>query len=272
MLDVERIAEVELGLTDDMMTENGGRGIATVAIQAFGKRISASNHNALPVVLVFAGNNKSGSRAIAAGRHLKNHHVRTMVCVLSLEREDELLENVRRQLNIFRNAGGRVARWEEMQSNIKALDSPPELIIDGLLGMHLSFEDLRMDDQATAFEMVQFANKSKASVLSVDIPSGVDGSTGLSSPPLSSPPTAGLANTLDRRYCTARGHRCILHARKMGGMHGCTQEGASQRNRDGHRCRLEPFSGRYRDLGDGVEEVRDSQTRGRVLRGLGRAA
>lgn len=182
MLDVERIAEVELGLTDDMMTENGGRGIATVAIQAFGKRISASNHNALPVVLVFAGNNKSGSRAIAAGRHLKNHHVRTMVCVLSLEREDELLENVRRQLNIFRNAGGRVARWEEMQSNIKALDSPPELIIDGLLGMHLSFEDLRMDDQATAFEMVQFANKSKASVLSVDIPSGVDGSTGLSSP------------------------------------------------------------------------------------------
>ncbi|KAF8249584.1 YjeF N-terminal domain-like protein [Wilcoxina mikolae CBS 423.85] len=178
MLDVERIAEVELGLTDDMMTENGGRGIATVAIQAFGKRISASNHNALPVVLVFAGNNKSGSRAIAAGRHLKNHHVRVMVCVLGLEREDELLENVRRQLNIFRNAGGKVARWEEMQSNIKVLDSPPELIIDGLLGMHLGFEDLRTDDQATAFEMVQFANKSKASVLSVDIPSGVDGSTG----------------------------------------------------------------------------------------------
>lgn len=179
MLDVERIAEVELGLTDDMMTENGGRGIAQVAIQAFGKRISATNHNALPVVLVFAGNNKSGARAIAAGRHLKNHHVRVMVCVLGLEREDELLENVRRQLNIFRMSGGRVARWEELQGNLKGLDSPPELIIDGLLGTHLGFEDLRTDDQTTAFELVQFANKSKASVLSVDIPSGVDGSTGL---------------------------------------------------------------------------------------------
>jgi enhancer of mRNA-decapping protein 3 len=179
MLDVERIAEVELGLTDDMMTENAGRGVAQVAIQAFGKRISATNHNALPVVLVFAGNNKSGARAIAAGRHLKNHHVRVMVCVLGLEREDELLENVKRQLNIFRNAGGRVARWEELQNNLKQIDSPPELIIDGLLGMHLGFEDLRTDDQATAFELVQFANKSKASVLSVDVPSGIDGSSGV---------------------------------------------------------------------------------------------
>jgi enhancer of mRNA-decapping protein 3 len=188
MLDVERIAEVELGLTDDMMTENAGRGIAQVAIQAFGKRIHASNHNALPVVLVFAGNNKSGARAIAAGRHLKNHHVRVMACVLGLEREDELLENVRRQLNIFRNAGGRVASWPEMQSNLKSIDSPPELIIDALLGMHLGFEDLRTDDQATAFELVQFANKSKASVLSVDIPSGVDGSSGNFSHSIKFPP------------------------------------------------------------------------------------
>jgi len=185
MLDVERIAEVEIGLTDDMMTENGGRGTAQVAIQAFGKRISSSNHNALPVVLVFAGNNKSGARAIAAGRHLKNHHVRVMACVLGLEREDELLENVRRQLNIFRNVGGRVASWPEMQNSLKGIDSPPELIIDGLLGWHLGFEDLRTDHRATAFELVQFANKGRASVLSVDIPSGVDGTSGIYSSPRS---------------------------------------------------------------------------------------
>lgn len=92
MLDVERIAEVDLGLTDDMMTENAGRGIAQIAIQAFGKRLHSGNHNSLPVVLVFAGNNKSGARAVAAGRHLKNHHVRVLICVLGLEREEELLD------------------------------------------------------------------------------------------------------------------------------------------------------------------------------------
>ena len=42
----------------------------------------------------------------------------------------------------------------------------------------MSFEDLRTDDQATAFELVNFANKSSASVLAVDVPSGIDGHTG----------------------------------------------------------------------------------------------
>lgn len=178
MLDVERIAETEMGLEEILMTENAARGIASVAIQAFGTRLSSQNHNPLPVVLVFAGNNKTGARAIAAGRHLKNHHVRVMVCVVGLDREDELLENVRRQLNIFRSAGGRVARLSELATSLNSIDSPPELIIDGLLGIHISFEDLRTDDQATAFELVNFANKSSAGILAVDVPSGIDGHSG----------------------------------------------------------------------------------------------
>ncbi|KAK6526806.1 enhancer of mRNA decapping [Arthrobotrys megalospora] len=178
MLDVERIAEVDLGLTDDMMSENAGRGIAQVAIQAFGKRLHSGNHNSLPVVLVFAGNNKSGARAVAAGRHLKNHHVRVLICVLGLEREEELLDHLRRQIQIFRNAGGRLAHWNELSYKLQSLDSPPELIIDGLLGMHVGFEDLRLPDQASLFELVKFANASKAQIMSIDVPSGIDGSTG----------------------------------------------------------------------------------------------
>src|SRR5204862_4771562 len=100
------------------------------------------------------------------------------VCVLGLEREGELLENVRRQLNIFRNIGGRLARWEELLPSLKTLDSPPELVIDGLLGMHVAFEDLRTADQATAFELIQWANKCKAHVLAVDVPTPMDASTG----------------------------------------------------------------------------------------------
>ena len=46
---------MEVGLTDAMQTENAGRGIAQVVIQAFGKRLHVANHNALPVVLVLAG-------------------------------------------------------------------------------------------------------------------------------------------------------------------------------------------------------------------------
>lgn len=182
MIDVERIAEVELGLTEDMMTENGGRGIATVAMQALSKRLAAVNHNpnTLGELFVFAGNNKSGARAIAAGRHLSNHRIRVVVCVLGLEHEEGLLDGVRRQLNVFRNSGGTAVLWEEVLSKTMSLDYRPELIIDGLLGIHLSFGDLRTDHRIAALEMVQLANNSRAQVLSIDVPSGIDGSTGMS--------------------------------------------------------------------------------------------
>ncbi|KAI9841487.1 MAG: enhancer of mRNA decapping [Thelocarpon superellum] len=181
MLDVERIAEVEVGLTEDMMTENAGRGIAEVALSALDQRRQKLPHGAqgpLPAVVVLAGNNKSGARAVAGGRHLRNHGVRVTICVLGLEREDELLEMLRRQLRVFRNSGGRLSRWDEVAGGPKQPEAPPGLVIDALLGMHISFEDLRTDDQASAYELIRWANQSKACVLAIDAPSGVDASTG----------------------------------------------------------------------------------------------
>ncbi|KAI9759481.1 MAG: hypothetical protein M4579_002321 [Chaenotheca gracillima] len=181
MLDVERIAEVELGLTEDMMTENAARCIAEVGLLALnpgGRRLDKENHNATPVVVILAGNNKSGARAVAAGRHLRNHGVRVITCVLGLEREEEMLEGLRRQLQVARNIGGRVVRWPDLATTLKSFDAPAELIIDGLLGMHVAFEDLRNDDQLTAYELIAWANASKAQILAVDVPTGVDASTG----------------------------------------------------------------------------------------------
>ncbi|KAI9716248.1 MAG: hypothetical protein M1812_005473 [Candelaria pacifica] len=181
MLEIEHIAATELGLTEDMMTENAARGIAQVSLSILspgGKRLANDNQNELPVIVVVAGNHKSGARAIAAGRHLRNHGARVLICVLGLEREDEILDNVRRQLAIFRKSGGRVLRWEELSVCLKTLDAPPELIIDALMGMHISFEDLRSDDQGVVYEMIAWANRCKANILAVDMPTGVDASSG----------------------------------------------------------------------------------------------
>jgi enhancer of mRNA-decapping protein 3 len=181
MLDVERIAEVELGLTEDMMTENAGRGIAEVALSALnpgGRRIARENHNASPVLVILAGNNKNGARAIAAGRHLRNHAMRVLIVVLGLERENELLENVRRQLKIFRQCGGKLTNFHDLASNLKSFEALPELVVDALLGMHVAFDDLRTDDQATTYELIKWANKARAPVLAVDVPTGIDGTSG----------------------------------------------------------------------------------------------
>jgi enhancer of mRNA-decapping protein 3 len=61
---------------------------------------------------------------------------------------------------------------------IKTLNAPLELIIDGLLGLTISFEELRTGDQATAYELIELANRSETPVLAIDIPTGIDPTTG----------------------------------------------------------------------------------------------
>jgi enhancer of mRNA-decapping protein 3 len=52
------------------------------------------------------------------------------------------------------------------------------LIIDALLGLAISFEELRGGDQATVYELIEWANRNEAFVLAVDVPSGVDPTSG----------------------------------------------------------------------------------------------
>ncbi|RFU24338.1 hypothetical protein B7463_g12001, partial [Scytalidium lignicola] len=181
MLNLENIAANELGLSDDMMSENAGRGIAEVAMSALnatkGSR-SQARLNTVQTVVVFAGNNRSGVRAVAGGRQLQNHGLNVLVTVLGLERESELLEDLRRQLKVFRNFGGKVLTKIQLFEQAKSLESPVDLIIDGLLGLAISFEELRTGDQATAYELIEWANRSGTSVLAIDIPTGIDPSTG----------------------------------------------------------------------------------------------
>jgi enhancer of mRNA-decapping protein 3 len=181
MLNLENIADNELGLSEDMMTENAGRGIAEVALSVVRTGRRGSTHvksTTLSTVIIYAGNNKSGLRAVAAARHLRNHGIDVLVCVLGLERETELLVGLRRQLNAFRSFGGKLVTKVELLEHVKTLDNPMDLFIDGLLGLTISFEELRTGDQAAAYELIEFANRSRAPVLAIDIPTGIDPTTG----------------------------------------------------------------------------------------------
>lgn len=181
MLNLENIADNELGLSEDMMSENAGRGVAEVALSALnagGRGLTQGKANIIPTVIVFAGNNKSGLRAVAAARHIRNHGMNVVVCVLGLEREAELLVGLKRQLKTFRGFGGKLVTKAELIEYIKTLNAPIELVIDGLLGLTISFEELRTGDQATAYELIEWANRSKVSVLAIDIPTGIDPTTG----------------------------------------------------------------------------------------------
>ncbi|KAL9611112.1 MAG: hypothetical protein Q9167_004245 [Letrouitia subvulpina] len=214
MLELEQLAISELELSDEILNENAARSIAQMALRlAHGER-----------VFILAGNNKSGARAIGAGRQLRNRGVQVYVLVLGIERGDDLLEAVRRQLTLYRNCGGQVTKLERLKKMAKHGRAPKGLIIDALLGMHFSFDDLRTIDQAACFELVTWANGGDSKILSIDVPSGLDACTGLTSTTVSTnllfhsdstlslgAPKTGLLNALSAgREPDARAWKCYV--------------------------------------------------------------
>ncbi|TQS34869.1 hypothetical protein Golomagni_04731 [Golovinomyces magnicellulatus] len=181
MLNLEDIASNELGLSEDMMAENSGRSVAEVAFSALssgGDGLTKSNSALHPTIVVLVGNNKNGLRAVAAARHMQNRLFNVFVCVPTLEQESELLAGLRLQIKIFRNFGGKVMNKVEFFEFLRQYYAPVELIIDGLLGLATSFEELRLADQSNTYELISWANQSKAAVLAIDIPAGIDPTNG----------------------------------------------------------------------------------------------
>lgn len=180
MVELEHLATSELGLTEDMIIENAARGIAETARRLVNVQpaISGTSDQAAPVIYILAGNHRSGARAIAAGRHLRNHNTRVAVCMLAHEREADLIDSVRRQLVIYRKCGGLTSKPDELVHSLQHLQASRSVIIDALLGIHSSFDDLRTDDQTAYSQLSKWANSVEISALSIDIPSGLDASSG----------------------------------------------------------------------------------------------
>lgn len=205
MLNLENIAQNDLGLTEDMMTENAARGIAEVALHvltdpAIKVRLAAADGDVPgtpPTVVILAGNNKSGYRSIAAGRHLRYKGINAIVCVVGIEKgERDLSVDMTKQLRLFKNFGGKVCTKSELFEFVRkasipviSMDAPrsvlPQappmavtLIIDALLGHSTPFEDLRASDQVTVYELIEWTNRNEAFVLAVDVPTGIDHTTG----------------------------------------------------------------------------------------------
>ncbi|KAF3769670.1 YjeF N-terminal domain-like protein [Cryphonectria parasitica EP155] len=205
MLNLENIAQNDLGFTEDMMTENAARGITEVALHtltdpAIRVRLAAADGNAAEqpaTVVILAGNNKSGYRSVAAGRHLRNKGLNVILCVVGIEKgERDLSVDMTKQLRLFKNFGGKVCSKSELFDFVRkasmpviSMDAPrsvlPQappmavtLIIDALLGHVTPFEDLRASDQATVYELIEWTNRNEAFVLAVDVPTGIDHTTG----------------------------------------------------------------------------------------------
>ena len=160
MREVDRIAIEETGPNLYQMMENAGRSLAGRAIEMLGGDLSSG-----PVV-VLSGTGGNGGGGICAARHLAN---RGVDITLVIGNESRLGGVPADQLSTYGATQCRaigVDQLEEVQGS---------LVVDAIIGYSLTGPP-----RGAHLAMIEWANSPGAPVLALDVPSGVDSTTGVS--------------------------------------------------------------------------------------------
>ncbi len=158
MREVDRIAVEETGPNLFQMMENAGRSLALEAISRLGRDWRTS-----PIV-VLAGTGGNGGGGICAARHLANRGADIILCIAE---SDRLSDIAAFQRKVYAAAGGQ----EIAPSRLKNLGAA--LVIDALLGY-----SLKGAPRPPVAALIRWADASGIPILSLDVPSGVDATTG----------------------------------------------------------------------------------------------
>ena len=172
MREVDRAMIEDFGVTLLQMMENAGRNLADVVIRTM--LIGEPRGGRIVVV---AGPGGNGGGGLVAARHLHNRGLE--VSVVLAAKHDRVSDAVDHQLNILRNSGVSIESVEtgsigEAGGSISRAD----VIIDAIFGY--SLHGAPREPAASAIREI---NESGVPVISNDIPTGIDSTTGVVSEP-----------------------------------------------------------------------------------------
>jgi len=153
MRELDLVAINGVGPTLQQMMENAGRTMAEFALDSIDGR----------KVIVLAGPGGNGGGGVCAARHLANWGVSVTVVVAT----DRPGPAARQQLGLFRETGGDLSGIDDLD----ALD--PGVVIDALIGYGLSGPP-----RGAVSACIDWANRTEATVMALDVPSGLDATTG----------------------------------------------------------------------------------------------
>jgi NAD(P)H-hydrate epimerase len=158
MREVDRIAVEETGPNLYQMMENAGRNLAGVAIEMLLEGGPGSR------ILVLARTGGNGGGGICAARHLANRGIPVALCLADAV---ILSEVAKWQYRVFRATPG------ELLSSAKLNGQRFAVIIDALIGYSLTGSP-----HGRFVDLIRWANCSSTRILSLDVPSGMDSTTG----------------------------------------------------------------------------------------------
>ena len=161
MAEIDRIAIDEVGPNLFQMMENAGRNLAMAVLERLGTHRKD--------VIVLAGTGSNGGGGICAARHLAN---RGVPVTLVMSDAGVLGDVASQQLAVYRGTAGKEA------SPLEVGRVAGHLVVDALIGY-------RLDGPARGpvADIVETVDTTDAFVIALDIPSGIDATTGVPTGP-----------------------------------------------------------------------------------------
>jgi hydroxyethylthiazole kinase-like uncharacterized protein yjeF len=161
---LDRFAIETIGIPGAVLMENAGRAAFEAAYRALGgKRLPA---------LVFCGRGNNGGDGFVIARHLINNGIETSIYVVGALTKIKGDAGV--NLRILKKMGVPITKVsEKMMPELRSRMKGCGIIIDALLGTGLSG-----DVTGLYRDVIALINEAGCPVLAVDIPSGLDGTTG----------------------------------------------------------------------------------------------
>lgn len=158
MREVDRIAVEETGPSLFQMMENAGRNLALTVMEMMANDWKQARY------LILAGTGGNGGGGICAARHLANRSLDVSLCIAN---HAKLGEIPKFQKHIYQSTSGKMILIDELDS------TPADIILDAIIGYGLT-----LTPHGAALKMIQWANQANLPILSLDVPSGVDATTG----------------------------------------------------------------------------------------------
>jgi len=161
MVDVDRLMVEEYGTHLIQMMEIAGRNLAQLARNRFLDGNANGKH-----VVVLAGSGGNGGGAMVCARHL--HNWGAEVTVVLTRGVQDLAGTIKHQGEILQRMDVEIAAVEDIKEKPQW-----DLIVDGIIGY-----SLQGAPRGEAAEMIRWANERESPILALDLPSGLDASTG----------------------------------------------------------------------------------------------
>lgn len=157
----------KLGVPSVLLMENAGSAVAQYIIDQF-KELKSKK------IVIVTGTGNNGGDGFVAARHLAHYNAKIKVIFLGLEiKTNEALLNWNGLNNMVKSI--QIIKIDDIsfKDDLKLSISEADIIIDAIFGTGI--RGILREPHSKAIDMI---NQSKAFVLSVDIPSGLDPLTG----------------------------------------------------------------------------------------------